>query len=290
MHGRCGRAQSHWRESSPWRPGRSARRRSGAGICARARDTGSRRRARAHQAGRAQGGQFVVVHRQRFRVLPGVMPAKAGIHVSKPNRRTSSGRHRPQPSLRRAMLDGGSRRPGTKSLWLLPSGPDQVGDSAVRRLPSAAYGWKPVQRASSPPSLTVHSNGRTEDLQARRHDRCSLRISACHARADRVAFAPIKVTGHAWAPFISPMGEPFRAGRPATIPWRIGLRQADCNRDGVLTAAEMQADADRFFAKLDPITMARSIPTRLLITSMKSRRTSRSCHARSARRGPRSGD
>jgi hypothetical protein len=30
---------------------------------------------------------------------------------------------------------GGSRRPGTKSLWLLPSGPDQVGDSAVRRLP-----------------------------------------------------------------------------------------------------------------------------------------------------------
>jgi len=32
---------------------------------------------------------------------------------------------------------GGSRRPGTKSLWLLPSGPDQVGDSAVRRLPNA---------------------------------------------------------------------------------------------------------------------------------------------------------
>src|SRR4051794_13034384 len=32
---------------------------------------------------------------------------------------------------------GGSRRPGTNSLWLLPSGPDQVGDSAVRRLPWA---------------------------------------------------------------------------------------------------------------------------------------------------------
>src|SRR5206468_12208629 len=35
---------------------------------------------------------------------------------------------------------GGSRRPGTKSLWLLPSGPDQVGDSAVRRLPFAHMG------------------------------------------------------------------------------------------------------------------------------------------------------
>ena len=35
---------------------------------------------------------------------------------------------------------GGSRRPGTKSLWLLPSGPDQVGDSAVRRLPAAHMG------------------------------------------------------------------------------------------------------------------------------------------------------
>ena len=26
--------------------------------------------------------------------------------------------------------------------------------------------------------------------------------------------APITVTGHAWAPFISPMGEPFRARTP----------------------------------------------------------------------------
>src|SRR6185437_3407282 len=31
---------------------------------------------------------------------------------------------------------GGSRRHGTTSLLLLPSGPDQVGDSAVRRLPA----------------------------------------------------------------------------------------------------------------------------------------------------------
>src|SRR6185437_8654075 len=41
---------------------------------------------------------------------------------------------------------GGSRRPGTKSLWLLPSGPDQVGDSAVRRLPSVHMGTNRLSR------------------------------------------------------------------------------------------------------------------------------------------------
>ena len=46
---------------------------------------------------------------------------------------SSCGRGRRRSKARK----GGSRRPGTKSLWLLPSGPDQVGDSAVRRLPRA---------------------------------------------------------------------------------------------------------------------------------------------------------
>ena len=61
----------------------------------------------------------------------------------------------------------------------------------------------------------------------------------------------VVVTGHNWAPFISPMGEPFRA-RTATdntlANWFYG---ADRNRDGALTEAEMVADADRFFALLD---------------------------------------
>ena len=35
-----------------------------------------------------------------------------------------------------------------------------------------------------------------------------------HAGCPRSAGAPITVTGHAWAPFISPMGEPFRAHSP----------------------------------------------------------------------------
>ena len=63
--------------------------------------------------------------------------------------------------------------------------------------------------------------------------------------------APINVTGHAWAPFISPMGEPYRAHSAADDTLADWFRQADRNHDGVLTPDEMQADADRFFATLD---------------------------------------
>jgi Ca2+-binding EF-hand superfamily protein len=62
---------------------------------------------------------------------------------------------------------------------------------------------------------------------------------------------PITVTAHPWAPFISPMGEPFRAHSASDDTLADWFYQADSNRDGILTAAEMQADADRFFAKLD---------------------------------------
>ena len=62
---------------------------------------------------------------------------------------------------------------------------------------------------------------------------------------------PIVVKGHAWAPFISPMGEPFRARSPADDTLARWFRQADRNHDELLTLDEMQADADRFFATLD---------------------------------------
>ncbi|HEX6604371.1 MAG TPA: EF-hand domain-containing protein [Sphingomicrobium sp.] len=62
---------------------------------------------------------------------------------------------------------------------------------------------------------------------------------------------PITVTGHAWAPFISPMGEPFRARTTADDTFVKWFTQADRDHDGTLTAAEMQADAERFFATLD---------------------------------------
>jgi hypothetical protein len=63
--------------------------------------------------------------------------------------------------------------------------------------------------------------------------------------------APITVTGHQWAPFISPMGEPFRAHSVTDDTLADWFYRADANRDGFLTQAEMTADADRFFAKLD---------------------------------------
>jgi Ca2+-binding EF-hand superfamily protein len=63
--------------------------------------------------------------------------------------------------------------------------------------------------------------------------------------------APIVVTAHPWAPFISPMGEPFRARSATDDTLTKWFRQADRDGDGFLTAAEMQADAERFFAILD---------------------------------------
>jgi Ca2+-binding EF-hand superfamily protein len=62
---------------------------------------------------------------------------------------------------------------------------------------------------------------------------------------------PIKVLGYPWAPFISPMGEPFRARSAGDDPFARWFHQADRNRDGLLTVDEMRADAERFFQALD---------------------------------------
>jgi hypothetical protein len=72
-----------------------------------------------------------------------------------------------------------------------------------------------------------------------------LPILAAAAQADE----PVTVTAYPWAPFISPMGEPFRGRAEDTFArW---FNQADGNRDGILTPDEMRSDAERFFAKLD---------------------------------------
>lgn len=63
--------------------------------------------------------------------------------------------------------------------------------------------------------------------------------------------APITVKAYPWAPFISPMGEPFRSQTAGEAPIARWFAKADLNRDGMLTSDEMQADADRFFLKLD---------------------------------------
>ena len=65
------------------------------------------------------------------------------------------------------------------------------------------------------------------------------------------ASQPITVTGHAWAPFISPMGEPYRARTKTEDTLALWFARADANRDGAITPDEMQADATRFFAALD---------------------------------------
>ena len=62
---------------------------------------------------------------------------------------------------------------------------------------------------------------------------------------------PIIVIGRPWAPFISPMGEPFRARTAGDDPLARWFHQADQNHDGLLTADEMETDARRFFATLD---------------------------------------
>ena len=62
---------------------------------------------------------------------------------------------------------------------------------------------------------------------------------------------PIVVKAYPWAPFISPMGEPFRARPTGEAPITRWFGQGDRNRDGMIAPDEMQADADRFFARLD---------------------------------------
>lgn len=61
----------------------------------------------------------------------------------------------------------------------------------------------------------------------------------------------IVVTGHPWAPFISPMGEPFRARAETEDTLARWFNQADTNHDGAMTADEMVTDAERFFTTLD---------------------------------------
>ena len=65
------------------------------------------------------------------------------------------------------------------------------------------------------------------------------------------ASEPITVTAYPWAPFISPMGEPFRARTRGEDTFARWFHQADSNQNGTLTADEMRADAERFFARLD---------------------------------------
>jgi hypothetical protein len=76
-------------------------------------------------------------------------------------------------------------------------------------------------------------------------------IAAALVLAAQAGDSPVIVKGFPWAPFVSPMGEPFRPPSSGEAPIARWFTGADRNRDGKLTADEMQADADRFFARLD---------------------------------------
>ena len=76
---------------------------------------------------------------------------------------------------------------------------------------------------------------------------------------------PITVVGRSpWAPFISPMGEPFRARAADDDTLARWFQHADRNQDGVLTADEMRADAERFFAALDTDHNGEILPEELV--------------------------
>jgi hypothetical protein len=78
-----------------------------------------------------------------------------------------------------------------------------------------------------------------------------LLIAAPRAQAAVPETRAITVTGHAWAPFISPMGEPYRARSATDDTLSDWFAKADSNHDALLTPCELEADADRFFSILD---------------------------------------
>jgi Ca2+-binding EF-hand superfamily protein len=100
---------------------------------------------------------------------------------------------------------------------------------------------------AGPFSLTVHLHGST----AARMALGAFLIAMLAAAPPVPNSTPIMVTGHPWAPFISPMGEPFRPKNRNDDTLADWFTQADRNHDGVLTSDEMVADAERYFAKLD---------------------------------------
>lgn len=74
----------------------------------------------------------------------------------------------------------------------------------------------------------------------------------------------IVIVGRPSPPFISPMGEPFRTRSSSKDAFFIWFAQADRNRDGGLTHAEAQADAERFFARLDDNQDGQILPDELV--------------------------
>jgi len=113
--------------------------------------------------------------------------------------------------------------------------------------------WVKTLRRASSRSLFIGRSRAEEEVSAAKLEARRMLLPALimPILAAAAAEQPINVVGHAWAPFISPMGEPFRAQRTGDDGLTRWFRQADRNQDGFLTADEMQADANRFYTTID---------------------------------------
>ena len=73
----------------------------------------------------------------------------------------------------------------------------------------------------------------------------------------------VVVRGYPWAPFISPLGQPFRFRSTGPAPIERWFAEADRDHDSFLTADELRLDAERFFARLDTSHDGQIDPTEL---------------------------
>src|SRR5687767_13580625 len=112
--------------------------------------------------------------------------------------------------------------------------------------------WVNSVTLASPPtaSSTVHAPEKSSECSRRSpHMPLPALIVPILLSVAVVEDPPITVRAYPWAPFVSPMGEPFRGGSTRDAPIARWFARADGNRDGTLTADEMQVDSDRFFMR-----------------------------------------
>ena len=135
---------------APWRPGRSGRRKSRAGICAPAPD----RRPAAPGAAEPFGASALL--------MSALLVASSGCRPrgcrSAPSVRMHDWRYRaPIPRIpNRAETSGRlTSDPNRSSLGLLPSGPDPVGEWLVHRQPPASYIGRRRAESKPPPGASA---------------------------------------------------------------------------------------------------------------------------------------
>ena len=148
---RCGRWRTRSSASSPWRPGRSGRRRWRDGTCVPARRKACRRLRQPRRRSRPDRPVVFSGHAGLLRA-PTPSPRRRGPkspsfteleNLTVGSAVATSIRRRVFYTTRARRKWEADKRPASGSLGLLPSGPDPVGEGHVRRQPPAAlsYEW-----------------------------------------------------------------------------------------------------------------------------------------------------